>query len=137
LTRLQRIAVTLLSRELGWELPVSPTSDVPPMDDGLSSRLAGMRITIYSLTESSSRQAKAALEEISSSVTVDINADHSGGARLRALAENSDLFVMTWLSAKHAATDFIRTHRGNRPLIYSQGKGFSSILRAIEDFLCS
>ena len=137
LTRLQRIAVTLLSRELGWELPISPTSDVAPTDDGLASRLAGMRITIYSLTESSSRQAKAALEEISSSVTVDINADHSGSARLRALAENSDLFVMTWLSAKHAATDFIRMHRGNRPLIYSQGKGFSSMLRAIEDFLCS
>jgi hypothetical protein len=135
LTRLQRAAVTLLSSELGWAPPVSPASNVAPADDGLATRLAGMRIAIYSLTESSSRQAKAALEEITSAVTVDTNADHSGSARLRALAENSDLFVMTWLSAKHAATDFIREHRGSRTLLYSQGKGFSSILRAIEDHI--
>jgi hypothetical protein len=132
---LQRIAVTLLSSELGWALPASPALDTAPTDDGLASRLAGMHIAIYSLTESASRQAKAALEEIASSVTVDTNADHGGSARLRALAENSDLFVMTWLSAKHAATDFIREYRGSRPLLYSQGKGFSSILRAIEDHL--
>ena len=135
LTQLQRIAITLLASELGWVLPVSPASDIAPADDGLAGRLAGMRIAIYSLTESSSRQAKAALEEITSAVTVDTNADHGGSARLRALAENSDLFVITWLSAKHAATDFIREHRGSRTLLYSRGKGFSSILRAIEDHL--
>lgn len=135
LTRIQRIAVRLLSSELGWSPPVTPVTDVEPADDGLASRLAGLRIAIYSLTESSSRQAKAVLEEISPSVTVDTNADHSGSPRLRALAENSDLFVMTWLSAKHAATDFIREHRGSRTLLYSQGKGFSSIVRAIEAHL--
>lgn len=135
LTRLQLIAVTLLSIELGWALPVSPATEFIPADESVATKLAGMRIAIYSLTESFSRQAKAALEEICPTVTVDINADHGGSARLRALAENSDLFVMTWLSAKHAATDFIRTHRGNRPLIYSQGKGFSSMLRAVEDYV--
>ena len=134
LTRLQRIAVALLSSELGWQLP-PVAAGTPLTDDGLASRLAGLRIAIYSLTESSSRQAKAALEEISPSVTVDTNADHGGSTRLRALAENSDLFVMTWLSAKHAATDFIRGHRGSRTLLYSQGKGFSGILRVIEDHL--
>ncbi len=137
LTRLQRIAITLLSSELGWSLPETPATDLAPADDGLAGRLAGLRIAIYSLTESSSRQAKAALEEITPGVTVETNADHGGGPRLRALAENSDLFLMTWLSAKHAATDFIRSHRGDKPLIYSRGKGFSSILRAIEDYLTS
>lgn len=135
LTRLQRIAVDLLSNELGWALPTMPTTDIPALDKDLTTKLAGMRIAIYSLTESSSRQVKAALEEICPDVTVDINADHGGSARLRALAENCDLFVMTWLSAKHAATDFIRAHRGNRPLVYSQGKGFSSMLRAVEDHI--
>lgn len=135
LTRLQRIAISLLSRELGWSLPITAATTVEPAEDDLANSLAGLHITIYSLTESSSRQAKAALEEIAPSVRVDTNADHGGGHRLRALAENSDLFVMTWLSAKHAATDFIREHRRSRPLVYSQGKGFSSILRAIEDHL--
>ena len=136
LTRLQRIAVALLSSELGWSLPPA-SADTPQTDDGLASRLAGLRIAIYSLTESSSRQAKAALEEISPSVTVTTNADHNGTTRLRALAENSDLFVMAWLSAKHAASDFIRDHRGAKPLLYSRGKGFSSMLRAIEDHITS
>jgi len=135
LTRIQRIAVRLLSSELAWSLPEIPITDVESAEDGLASRLAGMRIAIYSLTESASRQAKAALEEISPSVLVDTNADHGGGPKLRALAENSDLFVMTWLSAKHAATDFIREHRGDKTLLYAQGRGFSSILRSIEAHL--
>ncbi|MET3793443.1 protein DpdD [Aquamicrobium terrae] len=135
LTRLQRIAVTLLSSELGWPLPVTPATDSPSADDDLANRLAGLRIAIYSLSDSSSRQAKSALEEITSAVTVDTNADHGGSVRLRALAENSDIFVITWLSAKHAATEFIRKHRGSSTLLYAQGRGFSSILRAIEDHL--
>ena len=135
LSRLQWIAVTLLSNELGWALPQAPAYDVVTAKDDLASRLAGIRIAIYSLTESSSRQAKAALEEITSSVIVDTSADRSGTVRLRALAQNSDLFVMSWLSAKHAATDYIREHRGSKTLLYSQGKGFSSILRVIEEHL--
>lgn len=134
LSRLQRVAVSLLSSELGWELSTPSVVDADISDDDLASRLTGMRIAIYSLTESSSRQAKAALAEITPAAIVEINSDHGGTARLRSLAENSDLFVMTWLSAKHSATDFIRTHRGNRPLVYSQGKGVSSILRAVEDY---
>jgi hypothetical protein len=77
------------------------------------------------------------LEQLSSSVTVDVSADHVGNARLRAMAENGDLFVVAWLSAKHAATDFIREHRRDRPLVYAQGRGFTSIIRAIEDYLGS
>lgn len=135
LTRLQRMAVDLLSTELGWSLPSLPASSVAQSDESMADRVAGMRIAIYSLTESSSRRAKTALEQLTPAVIVDTNADHGGTARLRALAENSDLFVMTWLSAKHAATDFIRGHRGDRPLIYAKGKGFSSILRAIDEHL--
>ena len=137
LTRVQRLAIGLLSTELGWTLPDTAVAEGTPADDGLAARLAGLRIAIYSLTESSSRQAKAALEDIAPSVVVDTNADHGGSPKLRALAENCDLFVMTWLSAKHAATDFIREHRGTRPLLYSQGRGFSSILRAVEEHVAS
>ena len=136
LTSMQRVAVELLSEELGWQfVPARATS--PATSDGFSSKLESLRIAIYSLTESSGRHAKTALETLTPSVMVDTNADHHGTQRLRALAENSDLFVMTWLSAKHAATDFIREHRGSRPLLYAPGKGFSSIIRTIEDHLKS
>ena len=135
LTSLQRLAIERLARELGWTLQsFGMSADVTVVDD-FASRVQGLRIAIYSLTESSSRQAKAAIEEIAPSAIVDCNADHGGTARLRALAENADLFVIAWLSAKHAATDFIREHRAQRPLLYAQGRGFSSILRAIEEFL--
>lgn len=135
LSSLQQSAIGQLAAELGWELQTFGVSADRDASDNFSDRLRGMRIAIYSLTESSSRQAKAALEQVAPTVIVDTNADHGGTARLRALAENADLFVMTWLSAKHAATDFIREHRASRPLIYAQGKGFSSILRAIEDHI--
>lgn len=135
LTGLQRVSVELLSSELGWTLDTPGAERASAEPDVLAARLAGLHIAIYSLTEASSRQAKLALEALAPTVAVDTNADHGGTARLRALSENSDLFVMAWLSAKHAATNFIREHRGNRPLVYAQGKGFSSILRAVEDHL--
>jgi hypothetical protein len=134
LTSLQRAAVAHLARELGWTLQSLGITAEPDSSREIASRMEGLRIAIYSLTESSSRQAKAAIEELAPTAVVDCNADHGGTARLRALAENADLFVMTWLSAKHAATDFIREHRGGRPLLYAQGRGVSSILRAVEDY---
>lgn len=135
LSGLQRVAVARLAGELGWTLQsFGVHADLATADD-LSGRLEGLRIAIYSLTETSSRQAKAAIEQVAPTAVVDCNADHGGTPRLRALAENADLFVMTWLSAKHAATDFVREHRGDRPLLYAQGRGFSSILRTIDEYL--
>jgi len=133
LSGLQRTGVAHLARELGWTLQSFGITCEQDGPEDITRRIQGLRIAIYSLTESSSRQAKVAIEELASTAVVDCNADHGGTARLRALAENADLFVVTWLSAKHAATDFIREHRGGRPLLYAQGRGFSSILRAVED----
>jgi hypothetical protein len=133
LSGLQRTAVAHLARELGWTLQSFGITREQNGSEDVTRKIEGLRIAIYSLTESSSRQAKVAIEELAPTAVVDCNADHGGTVRLRALAENADLFVVTWLSAKHAATDFIREHRGGRPLLYAQGRGFSSILRAVED----
>ncbi|MEQ1899562.1 MAG: protein DpdD [Devosia sp.] len=137
LSGLQRAAIARLATELGWTLQSIGVDAQTARIDDFAGRLRGLRIAIYSLTESSSRRAKAAIEEIAPQAVIDCSADHGGTARLRALAENADLFVLTSLSAKHAATDFIRQHRADRPLLYAQGRGFSSILRAIEDFMNS
>jgi hypothetical protein len=133
LTTLQRTAVKRLAAELGWTLESLGVDVNLPSSDDFSVRLGGLRIAIYSLTEASSRQAKNAIEELAPTAVVDCNADHGGSIRLRALAENADVFVVAWLSAKHAATEFIREHRTGKPLLYAQGRGFSSILRALED----
>jgi hypothetical protein len=135
LTSLQRAATAHLAEELGWSLQSFGITAERESPEDIASRIQGLRIAIYSLTESSSQQAKAALEELAPTAVVNCNSDHGGTTRLRALAESADLFVITWLSAKHAATDFIRKHRGSRPLLYAQGRGFSSILRAVEDYV--
>ena len=133
LSSLQRAAIARLSTELGWTLETFDLSTESTEPNNFAARIQGLHIAIYSLTESSSRQAKAAIEEAAPTTIVDCNADHGGTARLRALAENADVFVVAWLSAKHAATDFIREHRAGRPLLYARGRVFSSILCAIED----
>ena len=133
LTSLQRSVVARLALELGWSLQSFGINKNESVTDDFSRRLQGLRIAIYSLTESSSRQAKSAIMEIAPTAIVNCNADHGGTFRLKALANNADLFVIAWRSAKHAATDFIRENRGGRPLLFAQGRGFSSIMRAIED----
>ncbi len=132
LSCLQQAAVHSLSSEFGWTIDALPAQQ-DLGNDGLASRLRGKSIAIYSLVEGASRQAKVALQAISGDIDVQCSADQGGTAQLRALATNSDLFVVAWAAAKHAATDFIRTHRGDRPLVYAEGKGVSSLLRAVED----
>ena len=62
LTSLQRAAVAHLARELGWTLQSFGITAEPDSSEDLASRIQGLRIAIYSLTEASSRQAKAAIE---------------------------------------------------------------------------
>jgi hypothetical protein len=133
LSCLQQAAIRSLSNEFGWTVDVPPTQQFLE-GDGLSARLRGKSIAIYSLVEGASRQAKVALQAISGDIDVQCSADHGGTSQLRALAINSDLFVVAWAAATHAATDFIRAHRGDRPLVYAEGKGVSSLLRAVEDY---
>jgi hypothetical protein len=91
-------------------------------------------IAVYTLTESAGAQASEALKALAPEVSVRINSDHGGSRPLRALAENADLFVVVAASATHAATDFIRMKRGDRPLVYTAGRGAISILRAVEEW---
>ncbi|MBN9677992.1 protein DpdD [Salipiger bermudensis] len=135
LSGLQRAALHQLAAELGWSIDVAQEVEGQVQDDSFAEKLNGQSIAIYSLTEDASRQAKKAIENLNPNVKVDINADHVGTQRLKAMSENADLFVISWRSAKHAATNFIRANRGTRPLLYARGKGFSSILRALEDHL--
>ena len=122
-----------LAEEFGWTLDGLKLTADHASPDNFVARLMGKKVAIYSLSEGASRQAKVALEAAVPSAEVECNADHGGTARLRALARNSDIFVIAWAAAKHSATEFIREHRGDRPLVYAQGKGFSSLLRALED----
>lgn len=135
LNALQRASVAVLAGTLGWSTEAVDAIVSTTSSDNARVVPSGLRIAIYTLTESVSRQAKAILEKTLPSPIVDCSAEHGGSRELKALAENADIFVIVALSAKHAATDFIRNHRGERPLLYAQGHGFTSILRCIDEFL--
>jgi hypothetical protein len=102
--------------------------------DPLSS-LSG-KVAIYTLTESAGIRAKNTLRMRSPLCKVELSHDKSGNAHLRDLARSADIFVVATSSAKHAATIFIETNRlSKNSLIRPLGKGTSSILKALVDYL--
>jgi hypothetical protein len=81
LSGLQRAAIARLGTELGWPLGSLGIETESIEADDLATQLQGLRVAIYSLTESSSRQAKAAIEEVAPTAIVDCNADGTCASR--------------------------------------------------------
>jgi hypothetical protein len=131
----QLASLAALGELFGWrEPPFAETVTSAPNEFG--HKLANLRIGIYTLTESAARQAASVLARVAPSAIVQTSSEHVGSAKLKALAEHSDLLVITSLSATHAATDFIRAHRpAGKPICWAAGRGFTSIVQAIENFL--
>lgn len=130
----QRQTVDILFDELGVNKPVVDSVVSTDRTDCWS-KLENKKIGIYTLTETAGKRAAQMIEKIVPTVNVTVNSHHAGSDQLRALSENADFFVISWLSAKHAATDFIRQHRSAENIIYAQGKGASSIIRSLESAL--
>ena len=131
----QLASVIALGELIGWAEPPF-AANTTSASDQFGMKLSNLRITIYTLTESAARQAASVIAKVAPSALVQISSEHVGSAHLKALAENSDIFVIASLSATHAATDFIRAHRPvGRSICWAAGRGFTSILRAIEGSL--
>jgi hypothetical protein len=131
LTRGQRAAYNRVATGASW--PTLP----PPLETDTSPGLGALRgqsVAIYTLTESAGRQAEAAIKEQEPSINVDLAHDHVASPRLARLARDADVFVLTAAAAKHAATDCILANRGHRPLLYAPGRGFSGIVRVVEEY---
>lgn len=131
LTAGQRLACMRLARQIGWEQEIPA---LPENDDALTSALANMTVGVYTLTETAGRNAQAVLASMAPGIKVELNHDHDATAALSAMVARVDLCVVAWASAKHAATNFIKSRRGSKPLVYALGKGASSLIRAIEDY---
>ena len=111
----------------------APTDGSKSETDLLKQKIQGKVIGIYTLTESSGRRAQRFLENWLPGLDVRVSNDHVGTDHLRNIARQSDYLVVAAKSAKHAATDFIKAERptDKSPLIYSSGKGSSSIMDAL------
>ncbi len=102
--------------------------------DGTSNALAGKQVAIYTLMEPAGQRAAILLNQMCPTVRVDLNSDHECTKALIKLAQRADLFVFAWKSSKHQAFYCIKEHRdAGRAFLQPQGKGSSSILRAILD----
>jgi hypothetical protein len=70
--------------------------------------------------------------------TVDVRVNHDAVStpQRRELARRADIFVVCWLSAKHAVTDAI-THERHQDAVtlFAPGKGSSSIIRELRTCL--
>lgn len=139
LTPGQRISIAKLATTLGWHFnteTAAPTAEGISLAGGLSAGLEGKTVVIYSLTESASRQAAQVLTATVPTVRVSLTSDKCGTSALKSSAQNADVFVIATASAKHAATGFIQQHRSKqKPTLFASGRGFTSIIRAIEEHL--
>jgi hypothetical protein len=131
LTPGQRASYNRVAAGASWPaLPPPLDTNTPASTDLLKNR----SIAIYTLTESAGRQAETAIRELEPSVDISLAHDHVASPRLIRLARDADIFVMTAASAKHAATDCILANRGEGIILYAPGRGFSGIVRVVEEY---
>jgi hypothetical protein len=95
--------------------------------------LENSMVVLYSLTESAITRAAQILRRLVPGIDVRTTCEHDGSQQLASLSSNADIFVMVAASAKHAATDFIKQHRGGRPLLQVNSRGSSAILRELAE----
>jgi hypothetical protein len=138
LTTAQRAILTEIGGILGLAdtlaalAPAAPPSSAAARSPSLGHRVVG----IYTLAEGVGERVARMLQEEYPGADVRVNHDAVSTPQLRELARRADIFVVCWLSAKHAATDAISQERPQgRVTIYAAGKGSSSILREIRSYL--
>jgi hypothetical protein len=135
----QRVVLANLATSLGWPTLSAPDADSEAQDDLselMFKALEGKTVAIYTLTEAAGRQAGQALRDIVPSLRVSISNDLVGTQGLKNMAQGADLFVLVTASAKHAATGFIQQHRPkDKALLFASGRGFTSIVRAVEEYV--
>ncbi|MFD6091256.1 protein DpdD [Oerskovia sp. NPDC060338] len=90
-------------------------------------------VVLYSLTESAITRAAQILRRLVPGIDVRTTSEHDGSQQLAALSAHADVFVMVAASAKHAATDFIKEHRGGLPIVQVNSRGSSAILRELAE----
>jgi hypothetical protein len=138
----QRELLGLLAEELAqgelFRQYFPEEAGAPGAEDDLLAGLDGVSVGVYTLTERAAKQFQAVVEKRCPGARISLCHDKDASRRLKQLARESDLFVMVWASATHAATDCIQANRPrDKPTLRPAGKGAASMLRAIRDHLSS
>lgn len=133
----QKKSLILLFKDFELDAPEDiQVQEEDNSEDALSSKLAGLKIGIYTLTEQAGARAASILKGIAPTCEVVLNHDKECTERLRSLSKSADVFVFAWKSSKHQAFYCIKNHRTSTlPLLQPLGKGSSSILNEIIQFI--
>ena len=121
-----------LCEDYDIDCPVEITTGESIEAVGAGEALSGKKVAIYTLMESAGQRAADLLKRLCPTARVELNGDHECTKRLINLARTADLFVFAWKSSKHQAFYCIKDNRDiSSPVIQAEGKGTSSILRAV------
>jgi len=93
--------------------------------------LSGQRLAIYTLTESAARRSSTILQTMYPGLEVRTNSDKSATEALTSLIKSADYFIFAARSAAHQAFNPLTNAR--KDIIYPDGKGSSSIVRAFKE----
>ena len=102
--------------------------------DLLCQLLNGRTLGIYTLTEAAGRRVERLLADRCPRVTIHLRHDKAGSDELHRVARSSDYFLVVTRSATHAASGVIEQHVPTDCLIRPDGKGQSSMLRALQEY---
>lgn len=140
LKMLQMIYYDLGQRDI-WEsirgtLLTKGELDDDEKEEGYWNLLEKKVIGIYTLNEKVAERVKNMIEQQVSNIKVIINSDKSGTDALLNMSRQSDIILVSWACAKHAATQYIKDHcRSSVQTLYPRGKGSSSFLSTLKDYL--
>lgn len=113
-----------------------PSAVVPPAEGQAMPKLPGQLVALYTLDEAVGKRFRQVISKQFPGAQLALCHDKVASDRLQQLAREADVFIVNWRSAKHAATEAVTFARGGKPgLIYPQGKGCGSILRAFYLYL--
>lgn len=95
--------------------------------------LKGKLIGISTLTEKAGQRAAEMLQSLFPGVVIKLNHDKVATDKLKNLASSADYFIFCNKSAAHQSYYAVKAI--NKDIIYCDGKGSSSIIRALTDFI--
>lgn len=133
----------LLAGDLGVPEIVTAVRPVPDEgaqtgNSGIGGLLAGKSIAIYSLTERIARRFGQMAEQMFMGIKLHFVHDKALTDRMKSLAKTADIFIVNTWDAKHAATIGIKANRPKDAItLEPDGKSASSLLRLLENFVCS
>ncbi len=112
-------------------LPVLPKAE--QVKDKGKTNMGGKCLAIYTLLEGAGKRAKTILTTEFPGLEVIVNHDKTATDALLNLAKTADYFIFSSRSAAHQA--FYPVSKKRKDLIYPEGKGTSSIVRAFKEVL--